>query len=61
MLEFETRNLEEVKRWVMTYGAEAEVLKPDRLREMVTRELQEAMKHYSTVVKGKMAVTASFV
>lgn len=61
VLEFETRNLEEVKRWVLVYGAEAEVLKPDRLREMVARELQGAMRHYSTTVKSRMSMTASFL
>ena len=59
VLEFETRNLEEVKRWVLAYGAEAEVQKPERLREMVAKELKDAAKRYGNgaVVKGAPAVS----
>ncbi len=46
-LEFSTQNLEEVKRWVLTYGAEAEVLEPAALRDMVRQELQEAAARYN--------------
>jgi predicted DNA-binding transcriptional regulator YafY len=33
--------LEAVKRWVMRYGAQAEVLEPRELRDMVTQEVRE--------------------
>jgi predicted DNA-binding transcriptional regulator YafY len=36
----------EIKRWVMQYGQEAEVLKPASLREAVREELQAAAKLY---------------
>ncbi len=59
ILEFETRNLEEVKRWVLAYGAEAEVQKPERLREMLAKELKEAAKRYGSpaAVKGAPAMS----
>ena len=59
ILEFETRNLEEVKRWVLAYGAEAEVQKPERLREMLAKELKEAAKRYGSpaAVKGSPAMS----
>ncbi len=57
-LEFETRNLDEVKRWVLTYGAEAEVEKPERLRQMMATELKEAGRRYTGAgLKGPMAVS----
>jgi predicted DNA-binding transcriptional regulator YafY len=33
--------LDAVKRWVMRYGAQAEVLQPDELREMIKMEVRE--------------------
>jgi proteasome accessory factor B len=33
--------LEAVKRWVMRYGAQAEVLQPEELREMIKMEVRE--------------------
>ncbi len=46
-LEFVTQSLDETKRWVLTYGAEAEVLEPSSLREMVMKEFEEARKIYA--------------
>ncbi|NTV32371.1 MAG: WYL domain-containing protein, partial [Deltaproteobacteria bacterium] len=33
--------LDAVKRWVMRYGAQAEVLEPPELREMIMQEVRE--------------------
>ncbi len=38
--------LDEVRRWVMQFGAEAEVLKPAKLRKEVARELERASHAY---------------
>lgn len=45
-LEFRSQNLDEAKRWVLIYGADAEVLEPQGLREMVRNELQSAVARY---------------
>jgi predicted DNA-binding transcriptional regulator YafY len=36
----------EIKRWVLQFGAEAEVLKPASLRRAVAEELAAAAKSY---------------
>ncbi|MGQ9472837.1 MAG: helix-turn-helix transcriptional regulator [Candidatus Caldatribacteriaceae bacterium] len=41
-------NLMEVKRWVLGYGAHAEIIESQFLREEVKRELQEIQKIYSS-------------
>ena len=47
-----------MKRWVLTYGAEAEVEKPERLRQMIATELKEAAKRYTgAALKGALAVS----
>lgn len=45
-LHLRVSGLDELKRWVMQFGAEAEVLKPASLRREVARELREASKAY---------------
>lgn len=45
-LEFVTQSLDEVKRWVLIYGAEAEVLEPLILRDIVHNELKTAITQY---------------
>lgn len=46
ILRFETGGLEGVKMWVMQYGAQAEVLEPPELRQMVAEELGQAGERY---------------
>jgi predicted DNA-binding transcriptional regulator YafY len=36
----------ELKRWVMSYGRDVEVLGPEELREMVRREVEELVERY---------------
>lgn len=40
--------LDAVKRWVMRYGAQAEVLEPPELRDMVSQEVREMGEVYGT-------------
>ena len=46
-LEMEVNNLEEVKRWVLQYGKECEVLKPERLRKEIMEEVRELNRFYN--------------
>ncbi len=46
ILEFKTQNFDEVKRWVLPFGAGAEVLEPIELRERVMEELRCALNYY---------------
>jgi predicted DNA-binding transcriptional regulator YafY len=36
----------ELKRWVLSYGADCEVLEPDDLREQVREEMRRALQRY---------------
>jgi predicted DNA-binding transcriptional regulator YafY len=46
ILRFRTGGLGEVKRWVMQYGAHAEVLAPEDLRREIAEEMREAARMY---------------
>ena len=46
VLHLRVSGLGEVKRWVMQFGAEAEVVKPRGLRDQVKRELERAARAY---------------
>lgn len=54
VLRMEAQGLGEVKRWVMQFGAEAEVLKPVELRREVERELDAMRAAY-----GRQSATRS--
>ncbi len=45
-IHFSVSALDAVKRWVMRYGSEAEVLEPPELREMVRNEVREMGEAY---------------
>ena len=45
-LSFPVSHLFEVKRWVLSWGAEVEVLSPDELIEMVRTDLETASRRY---------------
>jgi len=47
ILSFAATRLEEIKRWVLTFGAEAEVLAPVELREVLKKEIAKTSKLYS--------------
>ena len=46
-LSMKCTDLDEVKRWILTYGAEAEVLSPEPLRTAVKQELTKALAKYA--------------
>lgn len=45
-LSFPAPSLEEVKRWVLQWGAEAEVLRPKELRETLAKEARAMARRY---------------
>lgn len=47
ILKMQTSGSFEVKKWVLGYGAEAEVLEPDDLRKEIMGELKESMVNYT--------------
>ena len=50
---FRVSGLDEIKRWVLSFGPEAVVLEPETLKEMVRRDLSRNLPQYST---GPIAV-----
>jgi len=50
---FRVAGLDEIKRWVLSFGPEAVVLEPETLKEMVRRDLSRNLAQYST---GPVAV-----
>jgi predicted DNA-binding transcriptional regulator YafY len=46
-LSFGAARLDEVKRWVLTYGASAEVLQPPKLRQIVQKEFDKGSARYA--------------
>jgi predicted DNA-binding transcriptional regulator YafY len=50
---FRVAGLEEIKRWVLSFGPEAVVLEPPKLQEMVRKDLSRNLAQYST---GPIAV-----
>ncbi|MBU1208304.1 MAG: WYL domain-containing protein [Proteobacteria bacterium] len=43
---FRVTGLDEIKRWVLSFGSEAVVLESAKLREMVRKDLQSAQANY---------------
>jgi len=50
---FRVGGLDEIKRWVLSFGPECKVLEPERLEEMVRKDLSRNLSQYST---GPIAV-----
>jgi predicted DNA-binding transcriptional regulator YafY len=44
---FRVAGLNEIKRWILSFGPEALVLEPEKLKEMVRKALVESMTRYS--------------
>lgn len=47
--EFDLDSLEEIQRWLLSFGKHAEVLEPEELREKMTEEIREMMLIYSGI------------
>jgi predicted DNA-binding transcriptional regulator YafY len=41
----------EIKRWILGYGSQAEVLKPQSLREEISSEIKKNLKRYTSTGK----------
>jgi len=46
-LSFRIAGLDEIKRWVLSFGPEAVVLEPENLKEMVRKDLSKNFAQYS--------------
>jgi len=46
-LSFRVAGLDEIKRWVLSFGPEAVVLEPEKLKEMVRKDLSRNLAQYS--------------
>lgn len=46
-LSFEVAGLDEIKRWVLSFGPEAQILEPAKLREMIRIALQKSLGQYT--------------
>jgi len=44
---FRVAGLDEIKRWILSFGPEAQVLEPARLKQMVRADLQKSLAQYS--------------
>ncbi len=44
---FRVAGLDEIKRWVLSFGPEAQVLEPLRLKQMVRADLQKSLGQYT--------------
>lgn len=44
---FRVAGLDEIKRWILSFDPEAEVLQPERLRKMVQLDLSRTLGKYS--------------
>jgi predicted DNA-binding transcriptional regulator YafY len=46
-LTFQVAGLDEIKRWVLSFGPECQVLEPSRLKQMIRADLQKSLGQYS--------------
>jgi predicted DNA-binding transcriptional regulator YafY len=53
VFEVEVAGTDEIKRWILTWGARAEVLAPESLREEVRREAEALVRSYSKRSTGQ--------
>jgi len=47
-LAFRVAWLDEIKRWILSLGPEAAVLEPEKLKDMVRKDLSRNLAQYST-------------
>ena len=48
-LTFRIAGLDEIKRWILSFGPEARVLEPAKLKDMIRSELQKNLGQYAKV------------
>jgi predicted DNA-binding transcriptional regulator YafY len=53
-LSFRVAGLDEIKRWVLSFGSEAQVLEPPNLQELVRKDLVKTLSQYQF---GKTSLT----
>ena len=46
-LSFRIAGLDEIKRWILSLGPEAAVLEPEKLKEMICKDLSRNLAQYS--------------
>lgn len=51
-LTYRVAGLTEIKQWVLSWGPEAEVIEPERLREMIKQDLRKALLTYMEAGKS---------
>jgi len=44
---FQVAGLDEIKRWILSFGPECQVLEPEKLRKLVQQDLQRNLAQYS--------------
>jgi predicted DNA-binding transcriptional regulator YafY len=44
---FRVAGLDEIKRWILSFGPEAQILEPAKLKQMVRADLQKSLGQYS--------------
>jgi predicted DNA-binding transcriptional regulator YafY len=45
---FRVAGLDEIKRWILSFGPECQVLEPEKLRKLVQQDLHRNLAQYST-------------
>jgi predicted DNA-binding transcriptional regulator YafY len=44
---FQVAGLDEIKRWILSFGPESHVLEPEKLRKLVQQDLHRNLAQYS--------------
>jgi predicted DNA-binding transcriptional regulator YafY len=58
--EFTLDGTEEIKRWIMSFGKQAQVMKPDELRDEIVEEWKKAVAVHETDAKMEHRRNRSF-
>ena len=56
---FRVAGLDEIKRWVLSLGAEGAVLEPQTLRDSIRNDLNRTLEQYRTPRMPKLSYVAS--
>jgi predicted DNA-binding transcriptional regulator YafY len=48
IVHFEVSDLREIKRWILSWGSDCEVLEPEEFRSMMASELREMLQRYDS-------------